>query len=74
MTSPVTAAMIWFSVSDDEFISGTPSQVAEKVIEQCRSTGAQNFLAVLHWGAMLDEVKAAHELFGKAVIPVLKKA
>lgn len=63
-----------FSVSDDEFISGTPSQVAEKIIEQCRSTGAQNFLAVLHWGAMLDEVRAAHELFGKAVIPVLKKA
>jgi alkanesulfonate monooxygenase SsuD/methylene tetrahydromethanopterin reductase-like flavin-dependent oxidoreductase (luciferase family) len=63
-----------FSVSDDEFISGTPAQVADKIIEQCRRTGAGNFLAVLHWGAGLDEVKSAHELFGQKVIPILKKA
>lgn len=63
-----------FSVSDDEFISGTPSQVADKIIEQCRHTGARNFLAVLHWGAGLDEVSAAHGLFGEKVIPLLKKA
>jgi len=63
-----------FSVSDDEFISGTPDQVAEKIIEQCRRSGARNFLAVLHWGAGLDEVRSAHELFGQKVIPILKKA
>jgi alkanesulfonate monooxygenase SsuD/methylene tetrahydromethanopterin reductase-like flavin-dependent oxidoreductase (luciferase family) len=63
-----------FSVSDDEFISGTPNQVAERIIEQCRKTGAEHFLAVLHWGAGLDEVRSAHELFGQKVIPILKKA
>jgi alkanesulfonate monooxygenase SsuD/methylene tetrahydromethanopterin reductase-like flavin-dependent oxidoreductase (luciferase family) len=63
-----------FSVSDDEFISGTPAQVAERIIDQCGRSGAGNFLAVLHWGAGLDEVKAAHKLFGEEVIPVLKKA
>jgi alkanesulfonate monooxygenase SsuD/methylene tetrahydromethanopterin reductase-like flavin-dependent oxidoreductase (luciferase family) len=63
-----------FSVSDDEFISGTPIQVADKIIEQCRRTGARHFLAVLHWGAELAEVRSAHELFGQQVIPILKKA
>jgi alkanesulfonate monooxygenase SsuD/methylene tetrahydromethanopterin reductase-like flavin-dependent oxidoreductase (luciferase family) len=63
-----------FSVSDDEFISGTPIQVANKIIEQCRRTGARNFLAVLHWGAEINEVRSAHELFGQQVIPILKKA
>lgn len=61
-----------FTVSDDEFIAGTPGQVAEMIIEQCRTTGAEHFLAVLHWGAALAEVRAAHELFGHKVIPVLK--
>ena len=63
-----------FSVSDDEFISGTPLQVANKIIEQCKRTGARHFLAVLHWGAQLPEVRSAHELFGQQVIPILKKA
>jgi alkanesulfonate monooxygenase SsuD/methylene tetrahydromethanopterin reductase-like flavin-dependent oxidoreductase (luciferase family) len=63
-----------FFVSDDEFIAGTPKFVAEKIIDQCRQTGAGHFLAVLHWGAGLDEVTAAHELFGREVIPALRKA
>jgi hypothetical protein len=29
---------------------------------------------VLHWGAGFDEVAAAHELFGREVIPALRKA
>jgi alkanesulfonate monooxygenase SsuD/methylene tetrahydromethanopterin reductase-like flavin-dependent oxidoreductase (luciferase family) len=63
-----------FSISDDEFIAGTPDQVAEKIIDQCRISGARNFLSVLHWGAGLEEVKSAHGLFGQKVIPILKKA
>ena len=63
-----------FTVSDDEFIAGTPSQVAEEIIEQCRAVGAGHFLTVLHWGAPLAEVAAAHELFGGQVIPVLRAA
>jgi alkanesulfonate monooxygenase SsuD/methylene tetrahydromethanopterin reductase-like flavin-dependent oxidoreductase (luciferase family) len=63
-----------FTLSDDEFISGTPPHVAEEIIEQCRAIGAGHFLTVLHWGAPIDEVAAAHELFGRDVIPRLQEA
>ena len=63
-----------FVVSDEEFIAGTPAHVAERIVEQCRRIGAGHFLAVLHWAAGLDEVAAAHDLFGREVIPVLRKA
>ena len=63
-----------FSVSEDEFIAGTPETVAERIIDQCRRVGAGHFLAVLHWGAGIDEVSAAHELFGSKIIPALRKA
>lgn len=63
-----------FVVGEDEFIAGTPAQVAEEIIEQCRAIGAAHFLAVLHWGAAVDEVTRGHDLFGRAVIPLLRKA
>jgi hypothetical protein len=63
-----------FSVSDDEFITGTPRQVAEQIIEQCRAIGAGHFLAVLHWGASIDEVADAHHIFAREVIPRLRAA
>ena len=62
------------AVSEDEFIFGTPGQVAEQIVEQCRHSGAGHFMSVLHWGAGLDEVRAAHDLFAADVIPVLRKA
>jgi len=63
-----------FTVSDEEFIHGTPQQVADTIIDQCRRTGAGHFFAILHWGASLDEVTRGHELFGREVIPLLRKA
>jgi alkanesulfonate monooxygenase SsuD/methylene tetrahydromethanopterin reductase-like flavin-dependent oxidoreductase (luciferase family) len=63
-----------FVVSDEEFIVGTPGQVAEQIIEQCRAVGAGHFLAVLHWAAPIEEVANAHELFGHKVIPLLRAA
>jgi alkanesulfonate monooxygenase SsuD/methylene tetrahydromethanopterin reductase-like flavin-dependent oxidoreductase (luciferase family) len=63
-----------FTLSDDEFISGTPPHVAEEIVEQCRAIGAGHFLTVLHWGAPIDEVAPAHELFGRDVIPRLRGA
>jgi alkanesulfonate monooxygenase SsuD/methylene tetrahydromethanopterin reductase-like flavin-dependent oxidoreductase (luciferase family) len=63
-----------FSLSDDEFVTGTPPDVAEQIIAQCRQTGAGHFLAVLHWSAPFDEIARAHELFGGEVIPLLRKA
>ena len=63
-----------FTVSDDEFITGTPKQVASDIIEQCRVVGAGHFLTVLNWGAPVDEVAQAHELFGREAIPLLRAA
>lgn len=63
-----------FTLSGDEFIHGTPSEVAEQIVEQCRVIGAANFLSVLHWGASVEEVSRGHQLFGEEVIPSLKRA
>jgi alkanesulfonate monooxygenase SsuD/methylene tetrahydromethanopterin reductase-like flavin-dependent oxidoreductase (luciferase family) len=63
-----------FTVSDDEFITGTPKHVASDIIEQCRAVGAGHFLTVLNWGAPVDEVARAHELFGREAIPLLRAA
>jgi alkanesulfonate monooxygenase SsuD/methylene tetrahydromethanopterin reductase-like flavin-dependent oxidoreductase (luciferase family) len=63
-----------FVMSGDEFIVGTPKQVADEIIAQCRAVGAGHFLAVLHWGASHDEVAQAHEMFGREIIPVLRQA
>ncbi len=68
------AATGGFTLSDDEFISGTPADVAEQIIAQCRATGAGHFLAVLNWSAPVDEVAMAHELFGRDAIPLLRAA
>jgi alkanesulfonate monooxygenase SsuD/methylene tetrahydromethanopterin reductase-like flavin-dependent oxidoreductase (luciferase family) len=63
-----------FSLSSDEFITGTPADVADQIVTQCRWVGAGHFLTVLHWGAPLKEVRHAHELFGGEVIPLLREA
>jgi alkanesulfonate monooxygenase SsuD/methylene tetrahydromethanopterin reductase-like flavin-dependent oxidoreductase (luciferase family) len=63
-----------FTLSDDEFITGTPKDVAHNIIEQCRAVGAGHFLTVLNWSAPVDEVAQAHELFGREAIPLLRAA
>jgi alkanesulfonate monooxygenase SsuD/methylene tetrahydromethanopterin reductase-like flavin-dependent oxidoreductase (luciferase family) len=62
-----------FSVHADEFIVGTPTQVAEQIIAQCRAVGAGHFLAIL--GRAVDELRIQSvELFAAEVIPLLRKA
>ncbi|SRR5579871_4510041 len=62
-----------FSVQSDEFIAGTPTQVAEQIIAQCRGCGAGHFLAIL--GRAVDEQRIqAVELFAEQVIPSLRQA
>jgi alkanesulfonate monooxygenase SsuD/methylene tetrahydromethanopterin reductase-like flavin-dependent oxidoreductase (luciferase family) len=63
-----------FTLSDEEFVSGTAKDVAQNIIEQCRAVGAGHFLAVLNWSAPFDEVAQAHELFGREAVPLLRKA
>jgi alkanesulfonate monooxygenase SsuD/methylene tetrahydromethanopterin reductase-like flavin-dependent oxidoreductase (luciferase family) len=62
-----------FSVHADEFIAGTPAQVAEQIIAQCRSCGAGHILAIL--GRAVDDQRLqAVELFAAQVIPILRRA
>jgi alkanesulfonate monooxygenase SsuD/methylene tetrahydromethanopterin reductase-like flavin-dependent oxidoreductase (luciferase family) len=63
-----------FTLSDDEFVTGTAKEVAQIIIDQCRTVGAGHFLTVLNWSAPLDEVTQAHELFGREAIPLLRRA
>jgi alkanesulfonate monooxygenase SsuD/methylene tetrahydromethanopterin reductase-like flavin-dependent oxidoreductase (luciferase family) len=63
-----------FTLSEDEFITGTPKDAAHNIIDQCRAVGAGHFLAVLNWSAPIDEVVQAHELFGRDAIPLLRTA
>jgi alkanesulfonate monooxygenase SsuD/methylene tetrahydromethanopterin reductase-like flavin-dependent oxidoreductase (luciferase family) len=71
--SSLLDAKTGFAVHDDEFIAGTPAQVAEQIVEQCRACGAGHILAIL--GRAIDErrVKAV-DLFGEQVIPALRRA
>jgi alkanesulfonate monooxygenase SsuD/methylene tetrahydromethanopterin reductase-like flavin-dependent oxidoreductase (luciferase family) len=62
-----------FSVHADEFIAGTPAQVAEQIIAQCRACGAGHIVAIL--GRAVDEHRIqAVELFAEQVIPILRRA
>lgn len=61
-----------FSLSEDEFIIGPPTKIADDIQRQCEATGAAHFLSVFHWGAEYDEMSAAHHLFGEQVIPKLR--
>jgi alkanesulfonate monooxygenase SsuD/methylene tetrahydromethanopterin reductase-like flavin-dependent oxidoreductase (luciferase family) len=71
--SSLLDAKTGFAVHDDEFIAGTPTQVAEQIIEQCRACGAGHILAIL--GRAIDERRArAVTLFAEQVIPILRRA
>lgn len=62
-----------FSVHADEFIAGTPAQVAEQIIAQCRTCGAGHIVAIM--GRAVDEQRVrAVELFAEEVIPILRQA
>jgi len=63
-----------FTLSEEEFITGTPADVAQTIIEQCRTVGAGHFLTVLNWSAPFHEVAQAHELFGREAVPLLRMA
>jgi alkanesulfonate monooxygenase SsuD/methylene tetrahydromethanopterin reductase-like flavin-dependent oxidoreductase (luciferase family) len=60
-----------FVVDDDEFVTGTPSQVAEQIVEQCRFVGAGHFAAMF---SNREDIERAWELFGEKVNPILRKA
>jgi len=61
-------------IHDDEFVAGTPAEVAEQIIDQCRTTGAGHFLVMLDAHGGLAANQEAFELFGREIIPVLRSA
>ena len=62
-----------FSLHDDDYIAGTPAQVADEIIEQCRKCGAGHLLAILGRAASLRR-REAMTLFGEEVIPQIRRA
>lgn len=63
-----------YTLGDDEFITGSPKEVAEQVIDQCKRSGAGHFLVTFAGHQTLDELTRAWELFGNEVNPLLKRA
>jgi alkanesulfonate monooxygenase SsuD/methylene tetrahydromethanopterin reductase-like flavin-dependent oxidoreductase (luciferase family) len=57
----------------DEFVYGTPAQVAQEIIRQCRAMGVGNFVAAFNIFEP-EQLRRAHELFGREVIPQLRAA
>lgn len=62
-----------FSLHDDDYIAGTPAQVAEQIIEQCRTSGAGHLLAILGRAAS-PRRRESMALFGEEVIPLMRRA
>jgi alkanesulfonate monooxygenase SsuD/methylene tetrahydromethanopterin reductase-like flavin-dependent oxidoreductase (luciferase family) len=62
-----------FVSNEDEYICGSPSTVADKIIDQCRKTGTGNILAYHAVGLNEDELATHYNLWRK-VIPLLSKA
>ena len=72
-SSSLLDAKTGFAVHDDEFIGGTPAQVADQIVAQCRACGAGHILAIL--GRAVDQRRIqAVQLFGEQVIPILRRA
>jgi len=63
-----------YSLGDDEFIVGSPDQVAEQIIEQCNTSGVGNFQVVFSGSGSLEQLARSWELFASDVIPLLNKA
>jgi len=63
-----------YRLGDDEFIIGSPEQVAEQIIDQCTRGGVGNFQVVFSGHGNLEQLQRSWELYGKGVNPILQKA
>lgn len=62
-----------YALGNDEFIAGKPAEVAEQILEQCHATGAGHFQVVFAGAFTPAAVARAWEVFGKEVIPLVRK-
>ena len=60
-------------VADEESIGGTPAQVAEQIIEQCRDCGAAHFMAYSPGSLSREQIGRSLQLWAD-VIPLLRRA
>ena len=60
-----------YTMGDDEFIGGTPEQVADTIREQCEATGAGHFQVVFAGDTTVEQLAHSWELYGTRVIPRL---
>jgi len=63
-----------YRLGDDEFIIGSPEQVAEQIIDQCQRSSVGNFQVVFSGHGNLDQLERSWALYGEGVIPLLNKA
>lgn len=61
------------ALSDEEFVSGTPQQVADQLIDQCQVIGAGHLLVAFSERDR-DRLEESHELFSAEVAPLLRQA
>lgn len=61
-------------LSSDEFIAGTPAEVAAIIAAQCEAVGAGHLLAMLDNHGGPAENRVAFDLFGQEVVPLLRRA
>ncbi|APA90555.1 LLM class flavin-dependent oxidoreductase (plasmid) [Paraburkholderia sprentiae WSM5005] len=61
-------------LSSDEFIAGSPVEVADLIAAQCEATGAGHLLAMLDNHGGPAENRVAFDLFGQEVVPLLRQA
>lgn len=61
-------------LSKDDYLAGTPAEVAEQIIEQCRALGAGNFVALLDGHGSLAKNQRAFDLYCSEVVPILRRA
>jgi alkanesulfonate monooxygenase SsuD/methylene tetrahydromethanopterin reductase-like flavin-dependent oxidoreductase (luciferase family) len=60
-------------MSNDEFVSGTPDEVAAELIRQCRIVGASNMMITFS-AIEPSELSVAHATFASEVLPTLHAA
>jgi alkanesulfonate monooxygenase SsuD/methylene tetrahydromethanopterin reductase-like flavin-dependent oxidoreductase (luciferase family) len=63
-----------FTIGDDEFITGTPGEIAEQIIAQCQSAGAGNFAALFDRQASPVQLMDWYRDFGAVTIPLLRQS
>jgi alkanesulfonate monooxygenase SsuD/methylene tetrahydromethanopterin reductase-like flavin-dependent oxidoreductase (luciferase family) len=70
---PSSGAVSSLQISPDEYFIGSPTAVAEQIIEHCRKIGVGNFMAYHAHTMAEDQIRRNYTLW-EQVIPIVQKA